>query len=204
MASEAVVVRTLQAIANMFNKGSWWVQDSTKMWALQLADVSDEDLIQGTKDCLRKAKKLPTVANLRDVIEARPGSTLGQPTEIKACGACGGTGCREMARWKRDRSKVVAFFGVAACDCPKGQRLAMGAFQDWRDVRAAWERDPFTAKDDQDRPIVFWGTRERPHLGESERLTPDTLAKRQQRRQNANTDNRSTGSWRQVADRSKE
>jgi hypothetical protein len=198
MASEAVVLRTLQAIANMFNKGSWWVQDSTKMWILQLEDVDDQELIQGTKDCLRKAKKLPTVANLREIIEARPGASLGQPLDREGCDACGRTGCREMARWYMSRGTLVAYSAVAACDCVKGQRLATGAFHDWRRVLAAWEADPWTAKDSEDRPIVFYGTHKDPRLSDAQKLTPDALADRQARRTAAEAAAITTGTFRRV------
>ena len=198
MASEAVVVRTLQAIANMFNKGSWWVNDSTKMWILQLQDVEDADLIQGTTDCLRKAKKLPTIANLRDIIEARPGSTLGQVTHRDSCAACAGSGCREMARWYRSGKRLASYFGLAACDCSKGQRLAMGSFQPWRHVLAAWEADKWTARDSDDRPIVFWGTHQQPHLSDAQKLTPDALAERTERHAKTAAASKSTGSWHHV------
>ena len=198
MASEAVVVRTLQAIANMFNKGSWWVKDSTKMWTLQLRDVDDQELIQGTTDCLRKAKKLPTVANLREIIEAHPNSRIGVPPERESCGACSGTGGREMARWYLKRKTLVSYFGLAACDCAKGQRLAVGSFQDWRQVRDAWEADKWTAKDSEGRPIVYWGTHKQPHLTAAQRLTPDELAKRRDRARKAEAASKSTGSWHHV------
>ena len=198
MASEAVVVRTLQAIANMFNKGSWWVTDSTKMWMIQLDDITDEDLIQGTKDCLRKAKKLPTVANLRDIIEAHPHSANRESREPKGCAACCDTGAREMARWYRKRKALASFFGLAACDCSKGQRLALGAFHDWRKVRDAWESDPWTAKDNEGRPIVFWGTHKQPYLTDAQKLTPEDLAARRTRDRAAAAASKTTGSWHQV------
>ena len=200
MASEAVVVRTLQAIANMFNKGSWWVNDSTKMWILQLQDVDDDELIQGTTDCLRKAKKLPTIANLREIIQAHPNSRIGVPTVRESCAACAGSGWRELARWYRKEKgqRLASYFGLAACDCAKGQRLAMGSVQPWRHVLAAWEDDRMTARDEHGRPIVFCGTREQPHLSDAQKLTPDALAERTERHAATAAATKSTGSWHHV------
>ena len=191
MASEAVVKRTLQSIANMFNKGSWWVSDSTKMWMLQLHDIDDRDLIIGTKNCLRKAKKLPTVANLIDIIKADPRSAARQPTEIAACPACYGSGCREMSRWWTDKGAQRVSFGLAACDCPKGIRLSGGAFQDWRSVRDAWQRDRWT-------DAVYYGTAAQPHLTTEQTITPDELQARADRAKANRDKSPSLGSWHNV------
>jgi hypothetical protein len=163
------------------------------MWMIQLRDISDEDLIAGTTTCLRKAKKLPTVANLLDIIEADPRNTVGQPKTIDGCPACYGSGCREMARWFTRRGDLVVFFGLAACDCSKGQQLALGAFQDWRTVRDGWQRDRFTER-------VYFGTHQQPHLTTEQTITPDELAKRADRAKKMANGDRSTGSWHVVGD----
>ena len=191
MASEAVVKRTLQAIANMFNNGSWWVNDSHKMWMMQLQRIEDRDLINGTKTCLRKAKKLPTVANLIEIIEADPRSTAGEPVMYDGCPACYGSGCREMARWFTERGKLRVHFGLAACDCPKGGRLSMGAFQDWRDVCTAWQNDRFTEH-------VFFGTAQQPHLTTEQTITPDELQARAERAKQADSKRGNVGGWRDL------
>ena len=189
MASEIVVRRTLQAIGNMFNKGSWWVNDSLKMWMLQLEDIDDKDLITGTNNCLRKAKRLPTVANLRDIIEASPDNQVGERPTIDGCPACYGSGCREMSRWFTRRGEQKVFFGLAACDCSKGQALVGSSFHDWRRVRDGWNEDRFTT-------AVYFGTHQQPHLTTAQTITPAELATRADRVKAQG--GRSTGSWRRV------
>ena len=185
MASEPVVRRTLQSIANMFNKGPWWVDDSMRMWMTQLQDIHDDDLKQGVLDLLKKAKKLPTVANLRDVIEANPTNQVGEPAELKGCRACDNTGQREMARWYWTEigqvKTITAFRCAAACCCAKGRRLQVGAFMDWRDVVTMWDRHPKTFRDDNGRPAVYHSTADRPHLDKRERYTPEDLERQKAR-----------------------
>ena len=65
-------------------------------------------------------------------------------------------------------------FGIAACDCPKGTRLSMGAFQDWRSVRDAWMNDQYTEQ-------VFYSTAQQPHLTTDQTITPEQLEQRAQR-----------------------
>ena len=171
MASVDVVERVLKSIAAMFGKHPLWVQDSIKMWTLQLEDIEDRDLIIGTKVLLRKTKKLPTVAQLLDVIDANP-ETHRDPVKPPGCKACSGTGARQMARWWIDDKQVVRVFqGVAGCDCAKGLKLCGGAYHHWMDVRAAWEQNPSTTK-------VYVGTAEQPILTEQQTKTFEQIAKR--------------------------
>ena len=192
MASEAVVQRTLQSIANMFNKGSWWVNDSTKMWMLQLEHISDRDLIIGTKNCLRKAKKLPTVAILLEIIEADPRTAAHAPRRIEGCPACNGSGCREMARWYTMKGEQRVFFGLAACDCMKGTQLSMGAFEDWRNVRDGWQRDRFTEQ-------VFYSTAQQPHLTTEQTITPAELERRAERAREVAERTGAGSTWKTIA-----
>ena len=193
MASEEIVKRTLQSSANMFNKGSWWVNDSLKMWMIQLENIDDRDLIIGTKNCLRKAKKLPTVANLIDIIDADPRTTSTQPPMLDGCPACDGSGCRQMARWYTVKGKTRVFYGLAACDCAKGNRLSMGAFDDWRDVRDSWQRDKWT---DQ----IFYSTAQKPHLTTDQTISPEQLEERAQRAREAVAKMGTRSSWRTLGD----
>ena len=171
MASEQCVERVLKAVAAMFNKHPLWVQDSQRMWSIQLEDYNDRQVIIGCKDLLRKAKKLPSVAQLRDVIEANPASAP-KPKTFQGCRACRGTGMRELARWYfDDHDRIQVFTGVAACDCAKGARLAMGAFPDWRDVVQQWEQNPATT-------TVYYGTVDAPVLTEEQRLTAEERQRR--------------------------
>tara|TARA_Y100001938_G_C7950988_1_gene359288 strand:+ start:141 stop:701 length:561 start_codon:yes stop_codon:yes gene_type:complete len=165
MASIQVVERVLGAIASMFGRHPLWVEDSKKMWMLQLEDVEDRDLVVGCKDLLRKAKTLPTVAQLREVIEANPTTKVGQPVQIDGCGACRGTGMRELARWwVDDHASVRIWRGVAGCDCAKGSQLTLGAFVPFRQIVEQWERNPATTK-------VFVADRRNPVLSDEQTLT---------------------------------
>ena len=186
MASEAAVKRSLQSIGNMFSKGSWWVKDSLKMWTIQLQDIPDEALFKGVKACLRKAKKCPTVANLRSIIEADPSNQVGEPVLYKGCQACSNTGSREMARWYTEKGRQKVFFGLAACDCLKGRRLAVGAYEHWQDVVRMWE--------DSGSDEIFYTTHDHPVLTTEQRVTPEELQARKERAKAAEF--KATGAWR--------
>ena len=169
MASTQVVERVLKSIAAMFGKHPLWVQDSIKMWCLQLEDIEDRDLIIGCKDLLRKSKSLPTVAQMRDVIIANPTTKAGDPVVIEGCAACQGTGQRQMARWwVDDNAKLKVFNCVAACECAKGLKLAMGAFPHWTATRNRWEENPATTK-------VYVATRDCPVLPIEQTHTAEDL-----------------------------
>ncbi len=171
MASTRVVERVLKACAAMYGKHPLWVKDSIKMWELQLEDYTDQQVIIGCKDLLRKSKKLPSVAQLMEVIEAHPTSAP-EPVAVAGCRACRGTGMREVARWwLDDDQKIRVFAGVAACDCPKGARLSVGAFPPWRDIVGQWEANPATTK-------CYWGTAEQPYLTDEQTITADERARR--------------------------
>tara|TARA_R100000458_G_C8262029_1_gene237453 strand:+ start:814 stop:1356 length:543 start_codon:yes stop_codon:yes gene_type:complete len=176
MASTQVVERVLKSIAAMFGKHPLWVEDSIKMWELQLEDIDDRDLIIGCKDLLRKTKKLPTVAQLRDVIIANPSTKAGDPVIIEGCPACQGTGQRQMARWYvNDQGKLKVYNCNAACDCAKGLRLAMGAFVLWSDAVAGWERNPATTQ-------VYYGTRDQPVLTRDQTMTAEDRQRMEDRK----------------------
>ena len=172
MASIEVTERVLKSVAAMFGKHPLWVEDSIKMWQLQLEDIEDRDLIVGCKDLLRKAKSLPTVAQLREVIEANPTTKAGEPVQRTGCRACGGTGQRQMARWWIDEQGSIRVFNcVAACDCPKGLHLSMGAFMDFRDVVRQWEENPATTR-------VYFATSDEPVLTAEQTLTAEQRQRR--------------------------
>ena len=172
MASTQVVERVLKSIAAMFGKHPLWVQDSIRMWCLQLEDIEDRDLIIGCKDLLRKSKSLPTVAQLRDVIIANPTTKAGEPVVIEGCQACQGTGQRQLARWwVNDEAVLQVYNCVAACDCAKGIRLSMGAFPHWQDMVERWRSNPATTE-------VYHATKAQPVLTAEQTLT---AAERQRR-----------------------
>ena len=191
MASERVVRRTLESIANMHGKGQWWVDDSMKMWLWQLEDVTDQDLIIGCRDLLRKTKKLPTVAQLRAVREASPSTKVGRATGPAGCPACDQTGVREMARWYTSKGKQEVYFGMAACDCPLGMRLEAGAYTCWMALKKKWEDDEWTEK-------VYHSTYQQPHLTTAETTTPEVLEERAER---AKKMPKKEGVWRHVMHR---
>ena len=165
MASTQVVERVLKSIAAMFGKHPLWVQDSLKMWDLQLEDIDDRDLIIGCKDLIRKSKSLPTVAQMRDVIIANPTTKAGEPVKIAGCSACGNTGQRQMARWwVNDNAQLKVVSYNAACDCPKGIKLSLGAFIPWSDVKRMWEANPATTQ-------VYYATHDNPVLSRDQLMT---------------------------------
>lgn len=175
MASIEVIERVLTAIATNHGRHPLWVEDSKRMWMLQLEDISDRDLIIGVKDVLRKVKSLPTLAQVREVVEANPTTKAGTPVKVEGCRACGGTGMRQMSRWWIDeRHDIRVFNGVAACDCAKGLKLSMGAFTDFRDVITHWESNPHTTR-------VHYSTKDQPVLSTEQTVTARDLAARKAR-----------------------
>jgi len=170
MADKVVVRRALLSIANMHNKHPEWVNDCVHMWTEQLEHKTNDDVTRGVKDLLRKSKsgRIPTVANLLEVIEASP--LASERHEVYGCTACGGTGQRSLVRWwqMQGTQKVVEY--VAACDCAKGRALAMGAFRPWRDVVNAWNQNEWT-------DAVYYGTSEQPTVPLQYRVHPDVYAR---------------------------
>ena len=176
MASDECVERVLKAIAAMYGKHPLWIKDMRAMWSLQLENLTDEQVYIGTKDLVRKSKKLPSVAQLLEVIEANPKSAP-KPVVIPGCAACRNTGMREVARWYFDSNEALrVFVGVAACDCNKGARLSIGAFQDYRDVQEAWKRQTSTTQ-------VYCATAAAPLLTDEQKYTAQERARRAELRE---------------------
>ena len=154
----------------MHNKHPAWVDDCLGMWTAQLESKTDDDVLRGVKDLLRKSKsgRIPTVANLLEVIEASPLKSV--PTETFGCAACGGSGHRSLVRWWQMQGKQKVAEYTAACDCEKGRHLAMGAFRPWRDVVNAWNHNEWT-------DAVYYGTAEQPTVPLQYRMHPDAYAR---------------------------
>lgn len=191
MASDRVVKRTLESIASMHGKGRWWIDDSMKMWKWQLRDVRDQDLIIGCRDLLRKTKTLPTVAQLLEVMEASPATSVGDAPLILGCPACDNTGMREMSRWYTRRGKLTVLNCMAACDCPSGLVLESGAYVSWLTIKQRWEDDKWT-KD------IHHATHQQPHLTTQQRMTPDQIAMAQAKIEDGKA---KKGSWDQLMDK---
>ena len=170
MADKQVVRRALLSIANMHNKHPEWVNECLQMWHYQLDNKTNDDVIRGVKDLLRKSKsgRLPTVANLIEIIDASP--LASQPVEKIGCSACDGSGQRSLVRWYQYQGsqKVVEY--LAACDCGKGQALAIGAYRPWREVVAAWNENQYT-------DAVYYGTAEHPTVPLKYRVHPDVFSR---------------------------
>ena len=168
MATRLAVRHALEELSNMYGKGKWWVDDSMKTWMSQLQDVSDADLETGIRDCLRKSKTMPTLARLREVMEGSTETQVGVPPTYEECHACANTGMRQLARHHLSNGKRAVWHGVAACDCPKGQRLAMGAFPNWRDVVKGWKDDKWTSE-------IYYATRAAPVIPFRLTVSPEVL-----------------------------
>ena len=167
MASPMVVKRSLQAFANNYNKADRWVDDTLKLWARGLAAISDKDLVRGTEAWCKTKRTPPNLARLLELIDADPTTT--KHVQLAGCPACDSTGWREMARHyydKQERLRVTTC--VAACDCSRGARYAMGAAPAWQDVVTSWESKPWTE-------AVHYSTPTHPHLTTAQRYTPDQI-----------------------------
>ena len=79
------------------------------------------------------------------------------------------TGWREVAQWLHSRGKLQVTNHLAACDCPKGVRIASSTVRAWEELVAKMRSDPFTEQ-------VYHGTHAQPHLSPEQRIHPDTLA----------------------------
>ena len=170
MADKEVVRRALRSIANMHNKHPEWVNDCIHMWTDQLENKTNDDVTRGVKDLLRKSKsgRIPTVANLIEVIEASP--LASERAEVYGCTACEGTGQRSLVRWWRLHGSLRVDEYSAACDCEKGRALAMGAFRLWRDVVHSWNQNEWT-------DAVYYGTSECPSVPLQYRVHPEVYAR---------------------------
>lgn len=167
MAGLTAARRSLEVLASNYNKPASWADDNLKLWMRNLRDVSDADLLRGVEDWCRTESRLPNLARLRSKLEADP--TRKAPLTPAGCPACVGNGQREIGRWYERNGKVKGETRSAACDCPAGERLALGAFVDYRDALAHWENDRETVR-------TFHGTARKPWLSTDERMSPDELA----------------------------
>ena len=191
MAALPAVRRSLEVLGSNYNKPTNWAEDNLKLWMRNLSDISDADLLRGVEMWCRKQNRLPNLARLRDTIEATPNRR--EPAEPPSCPACDGTGHRELARWFFTLHGLLrAQHGLAACDCPKGQRFAVGSFTPWSTVVEKWRANPYTEQ-------VFHGTAEKPHLSTDQTMTPDELKGWKERQKKAENETRITG-WSRLGD----
>lgn len=184
MAGLQATKRSLEVLASNFDKPTRWAEDNLKIWMRNLNDISDADLLRGVEDWCRNENRLPNLARLRTKIEASP--TRKAPISPAGCPACLGNGQREIGRWFEKGGKVRGETRSAACDCPAGQRLSLGAFVPFERALENWDRDPETVK-------TFHGTARQPWLSTEERLSPDELAEWKERAKKDQP--KPTGSW---------
>ena len=167
MATPPVVRRALTAFANNYGKTDRWVEDTLKLWARGLAGISDRDLIRGTETWCRSKRSPPNLARLLELIKSDP--TTRVAAVQSGCPACARPGWRELARHYTDQGRAMVRTCVAACDCDKGERLAIGVAPRWNQVVDAWRADPWT-------DAVYHRPAQDPHLTTQQRHTAEQLA----------------------------
>ena len=168
MAGLTALRRSLDVLANNYGKPSSWAEENLKLWMRNLSDVSDADLLRGVETWCRDQARLPNLARFRAVIESSP--IRRAPAIPPGCPCCDGTGQREIGRWYQPpRTETLrSEMRIAACDCPRGEAFAQGAYVPWERALEAWKIAPETT-------TPFNSTASEPHLRTDQRLTPDEL-----------------------------
>ena len=163
MASKQQITRMLQAYARNYGKPDSWVEDVLPLWFGTLKPYRDEDVSRVGRVVMAKKARMPTVAVFIDVLRADPLTVIQDKPE--GCGACSGSGWREIAwhRWEGDRLLVTCY--AAGCGCDKGRRYTMGAARHWADVVEDYKNDPRTE-------AVYYTSSEHPSLTIKQRYSP--------------------------------
>lgn len=171
MVSRATTRKILGIVQRNYGKHPAWAEESVDDWFQALIRYDDLEAEKAIRQICRTRKTLPNVAAVIEVIEGQRKSQGAQLTEAKGCAACDGTGWREVAHHLHSRGKLQVTEYLAACDCPKGMRLAVSpAVREWEALVSELHADPFTE-------AVYHGTHTSPHLAKEQRLHPDTLAR---------------------------
>lgn len=174
----------LEALGRNYNRHHLWAAESLDQWFHLLVRYSDADLKRATAEVLRTRKRCPTVATIKDLIDANPNHA--PTTAAEGCGACDGTGYREVAHWYTSRGARRVTMYLAGCDCPKGAPIASGPAGPWAELVTRLQADPFTE-------AVYHGTQAEPHLTREQRTHPDDLARIEQSQRP-----QGKGSWHQL------
>ena len=183
MVSKDTVRLILGIIQRNYNKHPLWVDDCVDDWFQSLIQYEDIEAEQAVRQICRTRKTIPNVAAIIEVIGGQRKSAGQDFTDAQGCGACDRTGWLEIAHWLHSRGKLQVTTHLAACDCPKGMRLATGTVKGWEQVVASMRADPFTEQ-------VYHGTHGQPNLSREQRLHPDVIAKL-----DAANKGRTTGAW---------
>ena len=159
----------LGIIQRNYNKVPAWADESVDDWFQALVRFDDLEAEQAVRQICRTRKSLPNVAAVIDVIYGQRKSAGATLTTAQGCGACDGSGWREVVHWLHSRGKLEITTYLACCDCPKGMRLVGGSGNGWEEIVKKMKADPFTE-------AVYHGTHAQPHLSPDQRIHPDTLA----------------------------
>lgn len=173
MANKRTIRQMLDKIAANYSKPPEWAADNEQTWLAALDKFSDQLVVVAVKRWISENSRTPNVANIRGTIEGMP--TRGEPDKPEGCRRCAYGGQVEIAHHVSDKNGGPArcILYAAACNCPAGQRLAVGPFMPWDLVVDQMRADPFTL-------AVYHSTPEQPHLTEYQRNSAEDLERREQ------------------------
>jgi hypothetical protein len=170
MAGMTTVQNMLKALGSNYNKPPQWADEVVSVWYAQLRPYRDADIHRAAGQIMANRRSLPPIAALLEVLNGDPQTERDRPS---GCGACVGTGWRELAVWKQHGQKVSVVVYAAACDCAKGDRYAGGDALPWADAVRRAEADPLTSR-------VIVTDHQHPRLTLEERLHPDVFERVEQ------------------------
>tara|TARA_R100000231_G_scaffold102633_1_gene76263 strand:+ start:430 stop:954 length:525 start_codon:yes stop_codon:yes gene_type:complete len=172
MATQDKVRAMLRTYGKNYGKPDRWAEDSFALWFSSLKDYTDHDVSRVGREIMAKRHRMPTVAAFLEVLRGDP--LTKRPEAAQGCGACSGSGWREISWHRWDRSRLVVTSYAAGCDCPKGRRIAEGSAGSWSDVVERFAADPSTE-------AVYSTSAQHPALTMAERYHPDVVARLQKR-----------------------
>ena len=172
MAAESTVAQALEDLAAAFGRSPSMVAKMAHQWSKHLAQFTDEAVDNGKERWMVEETRFPNLAEfLAKVVSA--GARVEEPP---GCAECDDTGTRHVAYHRRANDGiVVAFHGLAACDCPRGRKLARGTFVPWREVLRGWRIRPDTV-------LTAFTSKKQLTLTPLEELGPDGLRRAEELR----------------------
>lgn len=178
MATDKTIGAMLDRISSNYSKFPNWAEENRQTWAAGLKQYPDRVVVQAVKRWINEQGKSPNVANIRGVIKGMPHT--GDPKKPPGCRRCDYSGRVEVAhhRSSRNGGPAVCDTYLAACDCPAGSRLAMGAYASWGPFVERLRADSWTL-------AVYHSEPEQPILADFQRLSAQAL-ERQTARQRDN------------------
>ena len=188
MVTREKIRHLLGIVQRNYGKHPAWADESVGDWFQALIKYSDEEAELAVRHIVRTRDKLPTASVVIEAIRGQRQLEPGGVEVVRGCGRCAASGWVEIARWMHSRGKLEVTTWLAACSCPKGARLAVGAAQPWEVMVAEMRKDPFVEQ-------VYHGEPGRPHLTREQRLHPDIVARMQAAARPA-----SVGPWQQLTE----